>query len=157
MRLWSLHPRYLDAQGLVALWREALLARAVLRGDTVGYRHHPQLQRFRACRAPRSAINAYVAAVYAEALSRGYAFDRSKVSRVVGAQQIITTDGQLQYEWSWLLHKLRRRNPAAYRRHHDVSAPVAHPLFAVVQGPVCEWERVREEPSGPRGSPMPRG
>ena len=29
MRLWSLHPRYLDRQGLTALWREGLLARAV--------------------------------------------------------------------------------------------------------------------------------
>ena len=26
MRIWSLHPEYLDARGLVALWREALLA-----------------------------------------------------------------------------------------------------------------------------------
>jgi len=30
MRLWSLHPRYLDAKGLVALWREGLLAQKVL-------------------------------------------------------------------------------------------------------------------------------
>jgi hypothetical protein len=43
MRLWSLHPQYLDPQGLVALWREALLAQAVLRGKTRGYKHHPQL------------------------------------------------------------------------------------------------------------------
>src|SRR5690606_6899395 len=42
MRLWSLHPRYLDRQGLLALWREALLARAVLRGETRGYTLHPQ-------------------------------------------------------------------------------------------------------------------
>ncbi|MGC2462396.1 MAG: pyrimidine dimer DNA glycosylase/endonuclease V [Steroidobacteraceae bacterium] len=32
MRQWPLHPRYLDARGLVALWREALLAQAVRRG-----------------------------------------------------------------------------------------------------------------------------
>lgn len=32
MRLWSLHPSYLDAVGLVALWREGLLARKVLQG-----------------------------------------------------------------------------------------------------------------------------
>jgi len=25
MRLWTLHPKYLDARGLVALWREGLL------------------------------------------------------------------------------------------------------------------------------------
>ena len=72
MRLWSLHPRYRDAQGLVALWREALLARAVLRGQTTGYRHHPQLERFRRHPAPRSAICAYLAEVHAEALRRGW-------------------------------------------------------------------------------------
>ena len=43
MRLWSIHPRYLDSMGLVALWREALLAQAVLRGETKGYKFHPQL------------------------------------------------------------------------------------------------------------------
>lgn len=31
-----MHPRYLDAKGLVALWREALLVQAVLRGETRG-------------------------------------------------------------------------------------------------------------------------
>jgi hypothetical protein len=36
MRLWTLHPKYLDARGLVALWREALLAQKVLRGATRG-------------------------------------------------------------------------------------------------------------------------
>jgi hypothetical protein len=82
MRLWTLHPKYLDVQGLVALWREALLAREILRGRTVGYRQHPQLKRFKSCRSPSSAINGYLAAVYAEAQSRGYRFDRSKLGHV---------------------------------------------------------------------------
>jgi len=142
MRLWSLHPKYLDAAGLVALWREALLARAVLRGATIDYRYHPQLQRFRECPAPRSAINAYLAAVYAEALFRGYNFDRSKLARIAISQHIVTTREQLKYEWSWLLHKLQRRNPGAYRRHLTISSPAAHPLFCVIHGPICEWEKV---------------
>ena len=79
MRLWSLHPKYLDPQGLVALWREGLLARAVLRGETKGYRHHPQLERFSLHASPRSAINAYLRAVYEEAVERGYEFDRRKI------------------------------------------------------------------------------
>jgi hypothetical protein len=82
MRLWTLHPRYLDTQGLVALWREALLAKAVLDGRTRGYRHHPQLTRFRAHPASRAAINAYLAAIHAESEARGYAFDRGKVGRL---------------------------------------------------------------------------
>src|SRR5690606_10288867 len=91
MRLWSIHPKYLDAKGLVALWREALLARAVLRGRTRGYRHHPQLDRFRSHASPRSAINAYLAAVHAEASARGYAFDRAKVGPVRPVPPIAVT------------------------------------------------------------------
>jgi pyrimidine dimer DNA glycosylase len=141
MRLWSLHPKYLDAQGLVALWREALLAREVLRGRTRGYRHHPQLQRFRSCAAPRSAINSYLALVHAEACRRGYDFDASKLGRAVTKVYIPVSDAQLQYEWRWLLTKLRRRSPALYRRHLKVVRPVEHPLFRQVSGPVADWER----------------
>src|SRR6476661_4584624 len=103
MRLWSLHPKYLDPQGLVALWREALLARAVLRGATRGYRHHPQLERFQAHASPRYAINAYLRGVYDEAASRGYVFDRTKVGPVRSTERIAVTRGQVEYEWEHLL------------------------------------------------------
>lgn len=142
MRLWSLHPKYLDAPGLVALWRETLLAREVLRGCTEGYRQHPQLKRFRSCSSPRTAINRYLALVYAEAHSRGYAFDPSKLGRTGSGQRILVSDGQLQYEWRWLLSKLRRRSPPTYRRYLEVSRPTAHPLFRVVPGPIADWEHV---------------
>lgn len=143
MRLWTLHPKYLDAPGLVALWREALLAREVLRGRTVGYRQHPQLARFHRCASPRSAINRYLELVHDESLARGYSFDRSKLGRVTTPQRMVATEGQLEYEWHWLLDKLRRRSDAVYRRHRDVELPEAHPLFDVVPGPVAEWERAR--------------
>jgi len=123
MRLWTLHPKYLDGSGLVSLWREALLAREVLRGRTRGYRHHPQLQRFRACEFPRSAINAYLLVVHAEALSRRYRFDRFKLSRVGNTQQLIVTNEQFRYEWNWLLDKLERRNFSLYRQHREVPCP----------------------------------
>jgi len=38
MRLWSIHPSYLDRQGLLAVWREGLLALKVLKGETIGYK-----------------------------------------------------------------------------------------------------------------------
>jgi hypothetical protein len=47
MRLWSIHPKYLDSKGLVALWRESLLALKVLEGNTKGYKNHSQLNRFK--------------------------------------------------------------------------------------------------------------
>jgi hypothetical protein len=128
----------------VALWREALLAREVLRGRTEGYRQHPQLWRFRSSASPRSAVNRYLAVVHEEARSRGYRFDSSKLGRNVRVQRIRVTDGQLQYEWGWLLSKLRQRSPATYRSHFKIAAPAAHPLFHVVAGPVAEWERARD-------------
>jgi hypothetical protein len=141
MRLWTLHPRYLDARGLVALWREALLARAVLRERTRGYRHHPQLTRFREHSAPRFAINAYLQAVRSESERRGYCFDASKVGPVRHSTRISVTSGQMRHEWAHLLRKLSLRSPDDYRRLKDLVDPVPHPLFRVVDGPVEAWER----------------
>lgn len=143
MRLWTLHPKYLDPAGLVALWREALLAQAVLRGRTLGYRRHPQLQRFHDCPSPRRAINRYLTYVYEEAAARGYNFDRSKLPRVAVSPLIIATQGQLAYEWSWLLRKLRGRNLPLYRAHINIVVPDPHPLFSLVPGRVSDWERAR--------------
>ena len=141
MRIWTLHPQYLDPQGLVALWRESLLARAVLRGATKGYRHHPQLHRFLKHAAPRSAINCYLAAILSEADLRQYSFDRTKVGPIRSRVRISTTHGQLEYEWQHLLEKLRLRSPTQYERLRTVVSPVPHPLFRIVAGPVEPWDR----------------
>lgn len=141
MRLWSLHPRYLDAQGLVALWREALLAKAVLGGRTRGYRHHPQLLRFREHASPRLAINAYLAQVYGEAEVRGYRFDRSKIGPVRPVERIAVTAGQLAHEWTHLRAKLGVRSPLLSARWSRLAMPEPHPLFALRPGPVAAWER----------------
>lgn len=141
MRLWSLHPQYLDPQGLVALWREALLAKAVLRGETRGYTHHPQLSRFKDHSHPRLAINAYLAAIHVEAARRGYAFDRAKVGPVREVRPIPVSLGQLACEWAHLQGKLAVRNPAVLARWGSVSMPACHPSFRPVPGPVAPWER----------------
>jgi hypothetical protein len=143
MRLWTLHPRYLDPQGLVALWREGLLARAVLRGATRGYKHHPQLERFTSHPSPRLAINAYLAAVHAESVARGYAFARSKIGPVRAVQPIATTTDQISYEWEHLLRKLAVRCPALFTQWQELDRPACHPMFRSHAGPVASWERVR--------------
>ena len=74
-----IHPRYLDAKGLVAAWREGLLAQKVLRGETRGYTRHPQLARFHAQPDPLRLIAALSRRLLAkEASRRGYAFDLSE-------------------------------------------------------------------------------
>lgn len=142
MRLWSLHPKYLDSKGLVALWREALLAQAVLRGETRGYRHHPQLERFRSHASPRLAINAYLAIVHAEALSRGYKFDRSKIGPVRRVPNIVVSIAQIQHEWTHLLSKLATRSPIRFEQWCHLKHPICHPLFRSGTGGVAAWERV---------------
>lgn len=133
---------YLDARGLVALWREALLAQAVLDGRTRGYRHHPQLERFRAHAAPREAINAYLAGILAEAVSRGYAFDPTKVGVAGPVAPIRVPRGQVAHEWAHLLAKLAERSPATFAQWRHVQRPRCHPLFQSCAGGVASWERV---------------
>lgn len=143
MRLWSLHPQYLDAKGLVALWREALLAQAVLAGKTRGYRHHPQLARFRASSAPRKYIATYLREVHAEAARRGYRFDGRKIGRAGKLPPLTVSRGQLNYEWAHLIRKLRKREPARARQFAAAGIPEPHPLFRVIAGGIADWEVIR--------------
>jgi hypothetical protein len=141
MRLWTLHPKYLDSRGLVALWREGLLAQAVLQGRTRGYRHHPQLSRFRGARAPVAMIASYLRGVQAEGARRGFRLDASRIARAGHVVPRPATRGQLRYEWLHLMAKLRSRDPERFRRQSGVRRPRTHPLFRVVRGDVEDWER----------------
>lgn len=141
MRLWSLHPKYLDPKGLVALWREALLAQAVLLGHTRGYINHPQLERFKAHPSPRYAISVYLSAVHAEAVTRGYNFDPSKVGPVYDVELIDVSQGQIDYEHEHLLNKLAERSPPLFEQWRKLKQPELHPLFQQVPGPIASWER----------------
>lgn len=140
MRLWSLHPRYLDGKGLVALWREGLLARAVLFGRTRGYRHHPQLIRFLNCLAPRRQISVYLRAVYEESLRRGYRFNPAKIEPADKGLPLQVTRGQLEYEWTHLRRKLEKRSPEWLDTLRIDDCPEPHPYFQVVEGGLAEWE-----------------
>ena len=141
MRLWSLHPRYLDRAGLVALWREALLAQAVLRGETRGYLRHPQLVRFRNHADPEGAIAAYLEEVCREAAGRGYRFNAMKIGRRGTKCPVHVTSGQIQYERVHLLKKLLVRDLLAYKALMTVSEPEPHSLFTIIEGGIEQWER----------------
>jgi hypothetical protein len=155
MRLWSLHPRYLDRQGLTATWREALLAQAVLAGRTKGYTRHPQLRRFQATADPVATVGAYLELVADEASARGYRYDRSRIIRRppepgAWAGRLEVSSGQLDHEWGHLVAKLAARSPEWLKGlgrenvgsgHHE-----PHPLFALVDGPVADWEVVQDDP-----------
>ena len=143
MRLWSVHPKYLDSKGLVALWREGLLAKKVLENNTRGYRNHPQLVRFKNCANPILAINIYLHFVCDESVRRGYVFDRTKLSRrKLKLKQCFVTKGQVEYEWCHLVKKLKRRSPERYELAKSIKNPTVHPFFKKRRGGIESWEIV---------------
>ena len=144
MRIWSLHPKYLDAKGLVALWRETLLAKHVLEGKTKGYKNHPQLNRFKKLKKPLDAINYYLSEVYSEAKSRGYHFDGKKFNAKLKSTQLTVTKGQMRYEVKHLLNKLKVRDTKKYNELKSKKTFKPHPIFKVTAGKVEDWEIISE-------------
>ncbi|NGX09057.1 pyrimidine dimer DNA glycosylase/endonuclease V [Mycobacteroides franklinii] len=143
MRLWSLHPGNLDAKGLVACWRETLLAQKVLQGRTRGYRNHPQLDRFKSLELPLAGIGAYLVGLIDEADRRGYQFNRDLIDVPAATLEplIDVHRGQLAYE-RWLLDtKLAQRDPDLLAAENPLRLH-PHPIFRPVRGEIEGWEKV---------------
>lgn len=143
MRIWSLHPKYLDAKGLVALWRETLLAQNVLLGKTKGYKNHPQLDRFKQHKDPVAAIGNYLSAVVKEAERREYNFNSSKIYNIGNClKKIPVTQGQIEYEWEHLLSKLKKRDNEKWQEIKKEKNILPHPLFTTIPGEIENWEKL---------------
>lgn len=140
MRIWSIHPKYLDTKGLVALWRETLLAKHVLEGRTKGYLNHPQLSRFKTCTNPLLAINQYLDEVYKEAQVRQYNFNSAKFEKAPGQMTLTVTEEQVKYEFKHLLKKLKERDVGKYNTLSGTSNIDTHPIFTTIPGSVEPWE-----------------
>jgi len=140
MRLWSLHPKYLDSKGLVALWREGLLARKVLLGETIGYKNHPQLLRFKKHKYPVKAMDTYLFNVYTESKHRNYNFNRSKIGNKFTEELIDVSENQLIYELEHLRLKLKTRDHGIYLKLRDITVPDPNPFFKKVEGDMEIWE-----------------
>ena len=119
-----------------------MLAQKVLAGLTKGYRHHPQLIRFQSQTDSLAAIATFLLGLADEAQNRGYNFDSSKISRLRFTGQMDETNGQLLYEWTHLKTKLKVRAPHLSRQFRDIKIPEPHPLFRIVPGDVCHWEKM---------------
>lgn len=144
MRLWSIHPKYLDSIGLIALWREGLLAKTVLEHKTKGYTSHPQLIRFKDSNKPLNAINKYLQSVLDEANSRGYKFDKTKInSRLKFEDKLKITDKQLEYEFQHLLKKLKTRCPFKYKELKTIKKIESNLIFIIIKGNIANWEKIQ--------------
>lgn len=142
MRLWSIHPKYLDRKGLLALWREALLAQKVLLNQTKGYRNHPQLIRFKCHKKPIAAIGRYLYDIYQEGKKRKYKFSKDKIICVrKKTAKIKVTQGQVNFEFRHLFIKLKKRDIIAFRKLLKAKKIKVHPLFILTKGARESWER----------------
>jgi hypothetical protein len=142
MRIWSIHPKYLDTKGLVALWRETMLAKNVLEGKTKGYKNHPQLIRFKNSANPLQGINQYLAAVYKESQIRGFHFNKDKLKIYNEPVTLTVTRKQIEYETQHLLKKLKTRDMERYQRLLNETNIEPHPIFKIIDGEIEVWEIV---------------
>ena len=145
MRLWSLHPKYLDSKGLVALWRETLLAKHVLEGKTKGYKNHPQLTRFKLVENPLDAINYYLRIIHEESVAREFQFDEKKFRSNAAAKKMKVTAGQMDNEFEHLKKKLAVRDEQKLKELLLVKEIEAHPLFEIIPGGIENWEIVEKK------------
>lgn len=166
MRLWSIHPKYLDQKGLCGLWREALLAQDVLlKGEfsehpqtphtrlrRTPYYNHPQLERFKNCERPLDSIGRYLLEIYVEAEVRGYNFNSNKIKGKLTPIILTVTQKQLDYEYTHLQTKLKERDYEKYNDNVNLTFQElllkgeevkAHPLFKVVEGNIETWEKIK--------------
>lgn len=143
MRIWSIHPKYLDTKGLVALWRETLLAKYVLEGKTKGYKNHPQLIRFKNTDSPINSINIYLTSVYDEALTRNFKFDNSKFQKQKINTKITVNNMQIRHEFNHLLEKLKIRDIAKFKNIENIVQIEPHPMFIIIEGEIEEWEIIK--------------
>lgn len=140
MRLWTIHPKYLDQKGLVALWREALLAQKVLQNKTKGYRNHPQLTRFKNTDNPLGAIGSYLEEIYKESLKRGYHFRKIKINSNRLMSKIEVKSEQLKHEFEHLKDKLKKRDIKVYQQMKTVQYPEVNPIFILTEVDVKNGE-----------------
>lgn len=145
MRLWSIHPRYLDPPGLGGLWREALLAQRVVEGRTAAYRSHPQARRILGQADPWGAIHDYLLGVWEEGRRRGYRYDRTRISEHSDGHSMDVPRGQIEYELALLHFKLAARNKASLSDLPTLEQALPHPSITIVEGGIAPWERPKDE------------
>jgi hypothetical protein len=147
MRLWSINPMYLDSIGLVALWRESLLAKKVLQGKTIGYKQHPQLERFKNQKKDNSIklIENYLFYIYLESKKRGFNFDKTKCRNHNLKKRINVNSGQLEFEVKHLQKKLVKRNKKKFVENKKLLTDeniLANNLFKIIPGEIESWEKI---------------
>lgn len=142
MRLWSIHPKYLDRAWLLACWREWLLAKKVLEWNTKWYKNHPQLIRFKQLREPLVWINAFLSQIYLESVRRWYKFNSDKICLVSDINIIKVTEWQVQFEVKHLSNKLLIRDYERYLILSKNNKIDINSIFELIPWDIELWEKI---------------
>lgn len=166
MRLWTIHPTFLDNEGLHGLWREGLLAQKIIEDPTHGRSNNPQIARFRNHVSPISILGAYLWTVGHEGMERGFKYNVARIedppmlgSIMVpkgssGDPRIPVTEEQIRFEFDHLFSKLEERDPVSLEKilnysvqstikyREDFRLKAINPAFRIVVGPIESWEKV---------------
>lgn len=132
MCLWSVHPQYLDKHGLMALWREGLLAQKALCASAAVSQSNPQLRRFKNNDNPLRAIGTYLSFVAAEGARQGYNLNHEKILYPNFDQEVIPVDAsQIAFEAERLKNKLRIRDKLKFKQLSSSRDIAANPIFNI--------------------------
>ncbi len=129
MRLWIAHPKYLDVQGVLRVWSDALLARSIFEGRRRGKRYKQQLAPYRKTRKPILAIDTYLYHISRDAKRRHIILSKHKLNDPLLRFRMPVTRVALREDFVHLQRALRRRKRRAAVRAGQRLAP--HPLFRV--------------------------
>lgn len=160
MRLWTIHPSFLDQKGLCGLWRETLVGlKALEKGPGAPWYNHPQLARFKVYPNGLAMLAEYAEHVLDEGHKRGYNFNTALLEPYLELYEmnfdgcIMVTKGQFDYEVEHFIRKLASRDEMRYQLYMEKMGPrslyqpkievfVPNPVFRIVDGPIEVWEKV---------------
>jgi hypothetical protein len=145
MRIWSIHPKYLDSKELLNLWNETIQAKNEFLTKFSGHFSNKQLERFLDLKNPLEAINSYMSSIYREAVKRDFSVDDSFMDwDFDDSIQIPVTAGQISHEISKLKSRLRERDEKKLQKLNGRTFLELHPIFYSVPGTIEEWENDSE-------------
>lgn len=149
MRVWSIHPKYCDTPRLNGMWREGLLAKAVIEGTTPkgGYRKHSQAERLKVHPDPVKLINHILYEVWKVAQERGFKYDIKKLNKRIVDEPLSTklevTRGQIEYEFNFMQHKIGAVDTRYKINTEEVrkNGIEVNPCFKIVPGDIMDFEK----------------
>lgn len=147
MRLWSIHPKYLDNRSLMVFWNDAILAKSSILGK-IDF-HSPHFQRFKYIDNKEHVLNVYMKEIFLEGSKRNLNFDKNQIEDIfllplLTSDLIDLTYGQLKFEFELLVDKFKSTNNNealeflmnSYIKDDQIESLVFH----LTDGPMESWD-----------------